>query len=93
VSRTPRPSQPIDWAPDTQRPPIEDVQVDHRSAHVRIAGLASDLEGLMLGEPSDEDFRCRYPSELDSKLSDAIWRNLEHYLADTDIRAEDASDC
>jgi hypothetical protein len=56
-----------------------------------LAGLASDLEGLMLGELSDEDFRRRYPSELDSHLRDAIWGNLEHYLADTDIRAKDVA--
>ena len=44
----------------------------------------------MLGELSDEGFRRRYPSELDSHLRDAIWGNLEHYLADTSVRAKDA---
>lgn len=55
-----------------------------------VAGLASDLEALMLGELTEEDFRRRYRSELTSPLLDAIWGNLEHYLADADIRAKDA---
>lgn len=54
------------------------------------ADLASDLEALMLGKLTDEEFRRRYPSELGSQLRDAIWGNLEHYFADAVIRARDA---
>jgi hypothetical protein len=55
------------------------------------AGLASDLEALMGGDLTEEDFRRRYRSELAARLLDAIWHNLEHYLADASIRAKDVN--
>jgi hypothetical protein len=53
------------------------------------ASLASDLEALMLRDLTEEDFRRRYRSGFTSIVLDAIWHNLEHYLADADIRAKD----
>jgi hypothetical protein len=51
--------------------------------------LASDLEALLKGALTAEDFRSRYQSSPTSAVIDAIWGNLEHYLADADIRARD----
>jgi hypothetical protein len=51
--------------------------------------LAPDLEALLEGALTVEDFRSRYQSRPTSTVVDAIRGNLEHYLADADIRARD----
>jgi hypothetical protein len=51
--------------------------------------LATDLEAVLKGALTEEDFRLRYQSGPTSSLVDAIWGNLEHYLADADIRSRD----
>ena len=53
------------------------------------ADLASDLEALLVGKLAEDHFRRRYQTQLASQLLDAIWGNLEHYLADAEIRAKD----
>jgi hypothetical protein len=53
------------------------------------SSLAADLEALLEGALTEEDFRLRYQSGPTSTLVDAIWGNLEHYLADADVRARD----
>ena len=53
------------------------------------SGLATDLEALLKGALTEEDFRLRYQSVPTSPFVDAIWGNLEHYLADADIRGRD----
>jgi len=53
------------------------------------SGLATDLEALLKGALTEEDFRLRCQSVPTSPFVDAIWGNLEHYLADADIRGGD----
>ena len=49
--------------------------------------LADDLESLLTGNLSEGAFRTRYEGDVaDSTLLDAIWGNLDHYWADSDIR-------
>lgn len=49
--------------------------------------LADDLESLLTGQLSEGAFRTRYEGDVaDSTLLDAIWGNLDHYWADSDIR-------
>ena len=51
--------------------------------------LASDLEALFEGALTAEDLRSRNQSGLTSTVVDTIWGNLEHHLADSDLRARD----
>jgi hypothetical protein len=53
------------------------------------SSLAADLEALLNGALTEDDFRLRYQSVPTSTFVDAIWGNLEHYLADADIRRRD----
>jgi hypothetical protein len=53
------------------------------------SSLAADLEALLEGALTEEDFRLMYQSGPTSTLVDAILGNLEHYLADADIRGRD----
>ena len=53
------------------------------------SSLATDLEAVLKGALTEEDFRLRYQSGPPSTVVDVLWENLEHYLADTDIRARD----
>jgi len=50
--------------------------------------LADDLELLRTGRLSERDFRAKYQMDIGGVLS-VIWPNLEHYLADEDIRGRD----
>ena len=50
--------------------------------------LADDLESLRAGNLSEQEFRARYQSDVSLSV---IWPNLEHYLADIDIRKRDAA--
>jgi hypothetical protein len=54
-----------------------------------MSSLATDLEALLEGALAQEDFRRRYQAGPTSRVVDVIWGNLEHYLADADIRARD----
>jgi len=54
-----------------------------------MSSLAADLEALLEGALAEEDFRRRYQPGPTSTVVDAIWENLEHYLADSDIRDRD----
>jgi len=53
------------------------------------SSLAADLEALLKGFLTEDDFRLRYQSVPTSTFVDAIWGNLEHYLAEADIRGRD----
>jgi hypothetical protein len=48
-----------------------------------------DLESLRTGKLSESEFRAKCQSAAVSELLGVIWRNLEHYLADFDIRDRD----
>ena len=50
--------------------------------------LADDRESLRTGTLSASEFRAKWQSPL-SEVLDVIWQNLEHYLADLDIRERD----
>jgi hypothetical protein len=52
--------------------------------------LADDLESLRTGRLSEREFRAKCEAALHPfTLTDVIWPNLEHYLADLDIRERD----
>jgi hypothetical protein len=51
--------------------------------------LADDLESLRTGLLSESAFRSKCQSAVVPALLDVIWPNLEHYLADFDIRDRD----
>lgn len=51
--------------------------------------LLADLEALRTGDLSPESFRLRHPIRDVSGYLEAILGNLEHYLADRDIRESD----
>jgi hypothetical protein len=52
--------------------------------------LADDLESLRTGKLSESEFRAKCKSAVVSELLRVIWPNLEHYLADFDIRDRDS---
>jgi hypothetical protein len=54
-----------------------------------ISRLADDLESLRTGGLSDREFRANWRVDVVPGLSSVIWPNLEHYLADIDIRERD----
>jgi hypothetical protein len=54
-----------------------------------MSSLAADLEALLEGALTEDDFRLRYQSGPPSRVVAVIRGNLEHYLADADIRARD----
>jgi hypothetical protein len=52
--------------------------------------LADALESLSAGNLSEREFRAKYQTAEDpALLLRVIWPNLEHYLADADIRERD----
>jgi hypothetical protein len=51
--------------------------------------LADDLESLRTGMLSESEFRAKCQSAVVPELLGVIWPNLEHYLADFDIRDRD----
>ena len=51
--------------------------------------LADDLESLRTGGLSHREFRANWQTDVVPGLPSIIWPNLEHYLADTDIRERD----
>jgi hypothetical protein len=51
--------------------------------------LADDLELLQKGTILPSEFRFRNPFQSASPLGQAILANVEHYIADFDIRAID----
>ena len=51
--------------------------------------LADDLESLRTGTLSASEFRAKWQSGAVAEVLDVIWQNLEHYLADFDIRDRD----
>ena len=53
--------------------------------------VALDLEAVLAGALNEEGFRRKCASQVASPALDAIWDNLEHYLADADIRAKDGA--
>ena len=71
---------------DTIQAGLRCLEVHHGNC---MDNLASDLEALLEGALTVEDFRSRYQSGPTSTVVDAIRGNLEHYLADADIRASD----
>jgi hypothetical protein len=60
-------------------------------SEAQINGLANDLESLAAGTVSEADFRDKYAAEEAPAVLHIIWPNLEHYLADADIRRRDPS--
>ncbi len=55
--------------------------------------LADDLESLWTGTLSDSEFRQKCQAVVVPDLLNVIWPNLEHYLADLDIRERDPDYC
>ena len=53
--------------------------------------LADALESLRIGRLSEDAFRAKYQHDENAALANLIWPNLEHYLADGDIRERDAA--
>lgn len=53
--------------------------------------LAGDLSRLQGGEMTEREFREVWQRPDSPAFLDAIWGNLEHYLADGDIRAKDGA--
>ena len=52
--------------------------------------LADALESLSAGNLSEREFLAKYQMAKESALLlRVIWPNLEHYLADADIRVRD----
>jgi hypothetical protein len=51
--------------------------------------LADDLESLPTGKLSEQQFRARWQEAAVPEQLRVIWPNLEHYLADLDIREQD----
>ena len=51
--------------------------------------LADDLESLRTGKLSKREFRAKWQAAVVPELLGTIWPNLEHYLADVDIREHD----
>ena len=56
---------------------------------IEASDLADALESLRAGRLSEKEFRGEYEQNRDASLSKLIWPNLEHYLADADIRERD----
>ena len=54
-----------------------------------VSRLADDLESLQTGRLSQREFRANWQVDEVSILLSFIWPNLEHYLADVDIRERD----
>lgn len=54
-----------------------------------VSRLADDLESLRTGRLTDREFRANWQVAEVSGLPSVIWPNLEHYLADIDIRERD----
>lgn len=52
--------------------------------------LIDDLEGLLVGHLSSTEFETRHPIRNVSGHLEAILCNLQHYLADADIRERDS---
>ena len=59
-------------------------------SEAQVTGLANDLESLAAGTVAEATFRDKYAAESPAVLR-IIWPNLEHYLADADIRRRDPS--
>ena len=51
--------------------------------------LADDLDLLRTGKLSEQEFRATWEPSAVPELLNVIWGNLEHYLADFDIRERD----
>jgi hypothetical protein len=51
--------------------------------------LAEDLEAFRAGDLAEADFRARWKAPGASRVVHVVWQNIEHYLADADIRARD----
>lgn len=52
--------------------------------------LADDLESLLTGSLSELEVRRKYAAaDAASGVPKEIWANLEHYLADADVRERD----
>ena len=51
--------------------------------------LADDLDLLRAGTLSEQDFRATWQTRVVPERLSVIWPNLEHYLADVDIRKRD----
>lgn len=47
------------------------------------------LEALLAGTLTDYELRAKYQNIDRSDVVEVVWENLEHYLADADIRAKD----
>ena len=63
----------------------------HNFSMTEHISVAADLEALLAGALNASDFRRKYEFGSDSMVLNAIWDNLQHYLADADIRARDES--
>jgi hypothetical protein len=53
--------------------------------------LADDLESLRCERLSGRDFRTKWQADSVSGPLKIIWPNVEHYLADFDIRNRDST--
>lgn len=51
--------------------------------------LADNLESLRTGTLSESEFRGKCQAAIAADLLNVLWLNLEHYLADFDIRERD----
>jgi hypothetical protein len=52
--------------------------------------LADDPDSLRTGTLSESEFREKCQTAVGPDLLNVLWPNLEHYLADLDIRERDA---
>jgi hypothetical protein len=53
--------------------------------------LADDLASLGTGQLSEREFRATWQAAVVPRQLGVIWANLEHYLADLDIRERDSA--
>ncbi|HYL17394.1 MAG TPA: hypothetical protein VEV20_01840 [Burkholderiales bacterium] len=55
------------------------------------ANLAADLEAFSAGRLTEAELRFRHEGQRTSRLFDVVWSNIEHYIADADIRQRDSA--
>ncbi len=53
--------------------------------------FASDLESFLAGRLTTDELRSKHPRNEFGEISEIIWGNLEHFLADADIRHTDSA--
>ena len=58
-------------------------------ASTKFDDLANALEALLLGFLTEEQFRRQNPTRTAGRDLEPVLANIEHFLADADIRARD----